>query len=360
MLTLIADENIPHIHALAEPWGKVITYPGRHITADTLKNADALLIRSVTPVTMDLLAHTSVKFVGSCTAGMDHVDVTALQQQGIHCISAPGCNARSVAEYVLASLLTVAAQYSIRLQGKTLAIIGYGHVGQAVTQLMGLLDIKIIICDPPLQQQNKIQGVSLQQALTADIICLHAPLITQGPFTSHYLIGEKELKQIAPDAILLNAGRGALIDNEALYQHLQKNPSLHCILDVWENEPRIHPLLAQLCRISTPHIAGYSLDSKIKSAHQIIKNMVTYFYSAAEAETIQLPNTEYADKQKITADLIKTFSSQDQLYACVKQRYDLKKDHQALQETLHLSAPERAIAFDQLRKNYPERREFSA
>ena len=339
MLKIIADENIPHIAELTAPWGVTQLVAGRSITNEQLKQADVLLVRSVTQINQALLENTSVKFIGSCTAGIDHVDLGYLQKNNIEFVYAPGSNARSVAEYVLASLLYVAEKKKVSLKNKTLAIIGYGHVGRQVAQLMSLLGVKIMLNDPPLQETGEQNLISFEEALTADIICLHTPLIRSGIFPTFHLIGAAELEKISPNAILLNAARGAVVDNLALYKHLQENPQFTAILDVWENEPNIHRELAQLCAISTPHIAGYSWDSKINSAKQVVEKMVGYFFSSAEKGQTQ----RFAPTKEI-----------------IKQFYNVEQDHQALQALMKLpDATARAQGFDLLRKNYPERREFS-
>jgi len=355
MLKIIADENIPYITELTAPWGVTQLVAGRLITNEQLKQADVLLVRSVTKINQALLENTTVKFIGSCTAGIDHVDLDCLQKKHIEFVYAPGSNARSVAEYVLSSLLYIAEKKNVELKGKTLAIIGYGHVGRQVAQLVGILGVKILLNDPPLQEKGEQNLISFEEALTADIICLHTPLIRSGVFPTVHLIGENELKKMLPNAILLNAGRGAVVDNLALYQHLQKNPQFTAILDVWENEPNIHRELAQLCAISTPHIAGYSWDSKINSAKQVVEKMASSLRGAKRR----------SNPESMTAadfpGLLRYARKDDSYNEFIKQFYDIEQDHQALQALMELpDAQARAQGFDLLRKNYPERREFSA
>ena len=116
-------------------FGNIEFLPGRNITSKTLKDADVLLVRSITNVNQELLEGTKVKFVGSATAGIDHVDIDYLENNNIYFCHAPGSNSNSVAEYVVSGLLNISRQKKINLSGLTIGIIGYGHVGTIVNRI---------------------------------------------------------------------------------------------------------------------------------------------------------------------------------------------------------------------------------
>ncbi len=350
-LNIVADENIPALQALLGSLGSIRTLPGRSMTAADLAAADVLLVRSITRVDRSLLEGTPVRFVGTATIGMDHVDQAWLREQGITFSSAPGCNADAVVEYVLSVLYSLAAEQGFVLRDKTVGIIGVGNVGSRLQRRLQRLGIKLLLNDPPRAAEGATSFVSLDRLLDeADILCLHTPLVTAGPYPTQHLLGAAQLGRLRPGAIVLNAGRGAAIDGAALLQVAGQRPDLTLVLDVWENEPAIDPALAPCVRIGSPHIAGYSLDGKIRGTYMLYQALCRHL-GLPEAGPLQdylpaasVPRVE-AGPGLTPLELMRLL-------------YDPYRDDRALRGTLGLPKAERGAAFDRLRKEYPVRREF--
>lgn len=260
--TIIIDDAIPFAKEMFAHLGDIKLMAGGQIDKQTVRDADALIIRSRTQVNQTLLEDSSVSFVGSTVVGLDHIDQDYLARKNILFYSAQGCNANSVAEYVITCLLIMAEKFQFTLANKTLGIIGVGHVGHLVHQKARALGMKCLLNDPPkVQNQPDLAATytDLQTCLTADILTFHTPLTTEGEFATLDLLDKHKLKQIRPNQILINAARGGII-NEVAWSQTQ---TLCNIIDCWENEPNISEALYKHASIATPHIAGHSLDAKV-------------------------------------------------------------------------------------------------
>lgn len=350
-MRILADENIPLAEAFFSGLGEVVRAPGRSLSAEHLKDIEVLLVRSVTQVNPALLDATPVRFVGTCTIGTDHLDLAYLQQRGIQWASAPGCNARGVVDYVLGSLLVLAERTGQSLASRTYGIVGVGQVGQRLLNVLRGLGWRVLVCDPPRQAREGGDFVSLEHLLAeADVISLHTPL---EPSTRH-LLNRARLQALRPGSWLINASRGPVVDNAALCDLIQTQRSdLHLVLDVWEHEPQVDALLAQHCHIATPHIAGYSLEGKLRGTAQI--------YQALCAFLGQAPQVSLDDLMPAPALRQLAFSTEvtpEQLLTTLcRAVYDPRTDDAAFRRSLEDRALQ-TLAFDQLRKNYPVRREI--
>jgi len=364
-MKIVADENIPLVREFFEEFGELILVPGRTIDADLVHDADVLLVRSVTQVNESLLQGSKVGFVGSATIGVDHLESGALARRGIAVTNAPGCNANSVAEYVLCSLLWLVENKGLRLSDRRVAIVGYGNVGKAVFKNLSTLGLKCIAVDPFLKEcgsrdLNGNELVSLEEALNCQVICLHTPLTTAGSHPTHHMIGDVELKSLKPDVILLNAGRGAVIDNAALAKNLDTKKAaginLHTVLDVWENEPDVDPLLVNKIDLATPHIAGYSMDGKWRGTEMIYNSFCDWkgVVATKEARTFISEASELVDVESFEFHR----SDFDILGSLCRLFYDVNADDDAFRHMLNRVGESRVIGFDMLRKHYPVRREF--
>ncbi|WP_417222360.1 4-phosphoerythronate dehydrogenase PdxB [Amphritea sp.] len=351
-LNIVADENIPALERLFGDLGEIHKVSGRTMSHADVKHADLLLVRSVTQVNQQLLENTPVRFVGTATIGTDHIDTAWLAHQQIGFASAPGCNADAVAEYVISNLLLVAGEQGFELTDKVVGIIGVGNVGRRLQQRLERLGVPLLLNDPPRADAGEAGFVALTQLLQeADIICLHTPLTIAGNHPSHHLLNAENLELIRPAAVLLNAGRGPVIDNEALLAWHERRTDVTLLLDVWEHEPRVNGQLAQRVRIGTPHIAGYTLDGKIRGTwmlyqafcqHQGIDPAIRLSDCLAEVAVpqVQLQGTENL------SDIVHAI-------------YQPEADHQRFMASL-VDVAAQPLAFDQLRKHYPVRREFVA
>ena len=356
-MKIVADENIPLLHECFSSLGEVVALSGRDITAKDLVGADALIIRSVTKVTEALLREaSSLKFVGTCTAGVDHVDQQALQDKGVAFANAPGCNARSVVEYVLCALDILAERDGFRLEDRTVGIIGKGQVGGRLYQVLVDLGVRVLVNDPLCEQVSGIDFVSRDELIAeCNVIALHTPLTKNCEFPTHHLIAEPQLRAMKPGTVLINAGRGPVIDNKALLKVLKEKQDLRVVLDVWEYEPQVDPELLSLVDIGSPHIAGYSLDGKITGTEMVYKALCQTLGLPARVKLGAITPIPALKRIGFTDE-----ASEDQVARlAMRAVYDIRKDDALMRQLLALSEDERTLRFDAMRKNYAERREFS-
>jgi erythronate-4-phosphate dehydrogenase len=349
-MNIFADENIPLVCESFAQFGNVTTFNGRQLTADHLNDADILLVRSVTTVNEQLLKKSKIKFVGSATIGFDHVDLNYLQTQHIGFARAPASNAVSAAEYVIAALFSLAQTQFFDLTQKTVGIIGCGNVGSRVLKRLQALGVKCLINDPPLEQlSNKNFSFStLKDILNCDIISLHVPLILNGEYPTFELVNDTFLSELKNNAILINTSRGKVVDETALLKHAER---LNLVLDVWRNEPNINQTLLEKTCLATPHIAGYSFDGKIRGTTMIYEACCEYF-NVEKKWTANLPKPPI--EKIVFSDQI---SKEKALRLAISACYDIRADDAKLRHIKNQTDSNKY--FDQLRKNYPIRREFS-
>ncbi len=351
MKKIIADPNIPLLENF-DSIGSVIQAPGREWTNDLIRDADILLTRSVTTVNANLLQGSQVKFVGTATSGFDHVDRQYLDQHGIHFSFCPGSNANSVAEYVLSAILVV-TEPERSLQGMTAGIIGCGHVGGRVAELLQAVGINTILNDPPLKDQTgDDQYRTLQEALSADIVTLHTPLTSEGKHPTCNLITDQQLQQMKPNVIFMNAARGGIVDEKALLKRIKKYPQMKTVIDCWKNEPAIDHDLLRNVTLGTPHIAGYSYDGKVKATKMLYTSLCDFLeiesdWHEAENHEEQLMLSGVKDERQALCESV---------FSC----YDIRIDDHNMKGLLTMNLPDSEIAFDQLRKEYRLRREFGS
>lgn len=366
MLKIVADENIPSLERYFAGIAQLVCYPGREIDSAVLADADVLLVRSVTRVDRSLLEGSSVKFVGSATIGLDHIDTAYLGEQNIAFAHAPGSNAQSVVEYVCSAICSLRKHMGGFLS-KRVAVIGCGNVGSRLARLLKSLGCEVVGHDPFLASLADISLVSLEEALGADIISLHTPLTREGPHPTYHLLDGKRLALLKPGALLINSGRGAVIDNAALLRSLQTTGDLFVALDVWESEPNISLELMRIVDIATPHIAGYSLDGKLAGTRMLYEALCHCF--ALECPSVEVSVSVMSQDQSrrsvnVPGNNLPGSIDPEELFAgLIQQVYDVRLDDQRMRKALAIertdkSTDEQAREFDLLRKNYPIRREW--
>jgi len=354
-MLIVADENIPLIDAFFAGFGEIRRLPGRSIDRAAVAEADVLLVRSVTPVSRELLEGSPVRFVGTCTIGTDHLDLDYFEQAGIHWSSAPGCNARGVVDYVLGSLLTLAEIEGADLTARTYGVVGAGEVGGRLIKVLRGLGWNVLVCDPPRQAAGGGDYVSLEQIIEqCDVISLHTPLTRTGDEPTWHLLDRRRLEQLKPGTWLINAARGPVVDNAALREVLLAREDLQAVLDVWEAEPQVDVALAELCVLGSPHIAGYSLDGKQRGTAQIYQAFCAFL---DQAPTVGLD--ELLPKPWLAQVTLNAGSDPAWAMAMIcRGVYDPRRDDADFRRSLTGSVAEQRVAFDLLRKHYPERREI--
>ncbi|HLT47717.1 MAG TPA: 4-phosphoerythronate dehydrogenase [Rubricoccaceae bacterium] len=372
-LRVLADANVPFADEAFGRYGPVRRLPGRAITRTDAAEADVLVVRSVTPVGAALLAGTPVRFVGTATAGTDHVDEGWLREAGIAFASAPGSNAESVVEYVLAALLALAAERGEGLRGRTLGVVGAGQVGGRLIPRAEALGLRVLASDPPLAEAAGARGaaaafVPLSQILAeADVVTLHTPLTRPlAPHPTFHLVGAAELAAMRPGAWLVNAARGAAVDGAALRGALEAGRLGAAVLDVWEGEPAPDVALARRADLATPHVAGYSFDAKVAGTRMVEAALRAWI--AAQGEPVPPPwDAEAvleAEPLVVVAppapEALTPAAEARWLDALARQAYDLRADDARFRAAVVDAPPgERAAAFSRLRRDYPRRRAWA-
>jgi len=356
-MKIIADENIPAVAQAFGTLGEVTLLPGRNLKARDVCTADVLLVRSVTRVGGELLEGSRVRFVGSATIGFDHVDRDYLQSRAIGFATAPGSNATSAAEYVVSALLALGEREGFSLARRTVGIVGCGNVGSRVRDRLAALGCDCLVNDPPLRERGgHDEFVDLDDILQADIISVHVPLEKTGRHPTWHLFDETVLRRMKPDTVLINTSRGAVVDNAALDALLARRRDLRVVLDVWEGEPAIEMRLLEKVALGTAHIAGYSLDGKLRGTEMIYRAACDFLGRAPHWDaTTVLPAANPLDLRGLPGG-----DDLERVRTAVFHAYDIRMDDERLRGLLRLPPAERPAGFDRLRKEYPIRREFAA
>jgi len=324
------------------------------ITANAVRHADILLTRSSTRVNADLLNGSSVRFAGTATIGDDHYDKAWLDQAGIIWANAAGSSTGSVVEYMVAALLQLHAQGRIFIPETCIGIIGAGRIGSEVETICRAMGMQVVVNDPPrARAEGPDHFCSLDALLQqADLITLHTPLIRDGVDCTRHLLNRAQLRRFDGRGVI-NAARGACVDNDALLQWLDDKPQRFAVMDCWEHEPRPQRRLFSHAgvAIATPHIAGHSVDGKAANTWFIYNALCNFLYIEPEWNMQgHLPTPPSLRHIKTAGDCW------HQLHGAVSQLYALEEDHQTMQSWADLSESELPHAFTGYRRHYPARR----
>lgn len=328
-MNILVDDAIFAYKKIFAEFGKIIVIAGRSIKNTDLKNIDILIIRSRTKVDSNLLKNSKVKFVGSAVAGLDHIDLEYLNNNNIYFAHAGGCNANAVAEYVISGILNLAKKYNFDYKNKTLGIIGVGNTGKALKQKAENLQIELLLNDPIRQKNENLKNfVSLNKALSADIISFHIPLTFKGEFSSHNLLNADNFSMVKDNAIIFNAARGGVIDENVWLKHQGIK-----IIDCWQNEPNINKQLLATSELATPHIAGHSIDAKFMGSIMIYQQLCDFLHIKAHPHKLNIVNQNFSKLSFLDA---------------INKIYNFKNDDKIL----------RNGNFEDYRINYPQRSEW--
>ncbi|HKL21473.1 MAG TPA: 4-phosphoerythronate dehydrogenase, partial [Tichowtungia sp.] len=278
MKTVVAETVMLGREAF-ETLGDVNVIPDRQIGPEHLTDADALVIRSKTKITPELIDGSPLRFVGTATAGFEHIDFQWLEKKEIEWTASPGCNADSVGDYITAALLYSHTYKGVGIDGKTTGIIGVGQVGSRVAKRAEALGLRVLLNDPPrAEKEGDANFESLETLLTeSDIVTLHVPLETETPWPTWKMANRDFFEKIKPGAVFINASRGKVFDADALLAAKAAGTVSHAILDVWDPEPQIRADVLAAADIGTPHIAGHSLEGKLNGTLQVYEAACRFF-----------------------------------------------------------------------------------
>ncbi|MEA4862068.1 MAG: 4-phosphoerythronate dehydrogenase [Victivallaceae bacterium] len=333
-MKVVCDQKIPFLPGALEHAGIQVEYlPPAKITPEAVRHADALFVRTRTRCDARLLDAAAVRFIATCTIGFDHLDTEYLAKRGIAWASAPGCNAQSVAQYVAAVLASLGIG-----SGKTLGIVGVGHVGRAVERVALAIGMRVLRNDPPrAAREGSAAFVPLRELLaTSDAVTVHVP----GGDATRNLAGLEFFAGMKPDALFINTSRGTVADPAALASRWGP-----LVLDVWPGEPDIDRALLEKTVFGTPHIAGYSSDGKANGTAMGIRAFADFFGIEAlrDFDVRALPPPGEPDFR---------LPERDQIRAAILHTYDPAEDTAKLRRNPAL--------FETIRNDYPVRREFHA
>lgn len=355
-MVIVADKKIAYVKEAFAPFGEVRLLAPSEITREKLLGADALLVRSVTNVNQELLQGTNVRFIGTATIGADHVDANYLRQQNISFARAAGCNSTAVSEYILTVLLWLANRFSFRLKGKTLGIVGVGNIGTKVARVAQALKMKVLLNDPPLARTTgDSRYLPLDKLMRSDILTLHVPLNRNGQDATYHLFDEKRFNRMKSGAILINSCRGSVVSGKDLASAIRRKKLRAGVLDVWENEPNIDLELLNLTSLATPHIAGYSLEGKVRGTQLIYEAFCRAFELTSRWS--EVPGLPAPLNRTLRVDP-ESASREHLLWDIVRTCYDIEHDDSALRKIRTSDAGQRSTCFEGLRSGYPLRREF--
>ena len=293
-MKIVADQDIFAVEKIFKSLGELALLPGRSISRSDLADADALLVRSVTTVGRELLAGTGVRFAGTATSGIDHVDTRWLREAGIAFAHARGANAPAVVEHCLGALAGLILAGRIDETARRVGVIGAGAIGGRLARRLRAFGYEVTVCDPHLAEAAGKSGPprepmfeyqSMEAALDCDIVSLHVPLTHAGGYATAGMLGADALARLRPGAVLLQTSRGGVVDEQALLERLSGGPELHCVIDVWENEPAVNAALAGKASLATPHVAGYSEQAKWAASLMLARRLAAHF---------ELPQSELA------------------------------------------------------------------
>lgn len=354
-MLIVADSKIPYLKGVLEPCADVRHLDPREITPETVRDADALIIRTRTKCDAALLEHSRVSVIATATIGIDHIDLDWCGKRGIVCRNAAGCNAASVAQYMTSALLRVSLRHNVDLRGKTLGIIGCGHVGSKVAAAAYALGMNVLVNDPPRARREGPSGFVTLETIQneADFVTFHVPLTQAGPDRTEHLADEAFFRGLRKKPFFFNTSRGDVVDEPALKKAIIEGQISGAVLDVWHNEPEIDRELLSLVDFATPHIAGYSADGKANGTAMAVE-VVAQGLHILEPDVIQQVRADILAKVPAPANPVVTLdaASANPVADAVLASYDVAADDAALR-----AAPEN---FEALRGSYRVRREFPA
>lgn len=341
-MKIVADIDVPFLKGVFEPYAEVVYMKGPQIGHEDIRDADALITRTRTKCSVELLEGTSVKMIATATIGTDHIDLDYCAAHGIEVNNSEGCNSGGVMQYVFSALYGVAARKAIKLDGFNFGIIGAGHVGSKVEAMARYLGFNVLRCDPPRAVAEGPEGFcSLEDLLEqSQIVTMHVPLDE----TTRGMAGENFFTMMQPGSIFINASRGEVVDESALKVALPKFGAV--VIDTWCHEPDVDEELLDMVDIATPHIAGYSYQGKQNGTAAAVQAVARRF--GIEALYDFYPEADIPDHEPVLLDL--KGKKQGEIAAVFQYNYPIFTDDFRFRMDPH--------KFEKLRSEYQYRREI--
>jgi len=334
---------------------ELVRLNGRRIIDEDVKDTDVLLVRSITRVDASLLENSKVRFVGSATIGIDHLDTQWMSANNIQWANAPGCNADAAAQYTLAMMMLACARLNKDFLQQSVGVIGRGNVGSRLVRLLQALGMSVVACDPPLQDMGQADLVSMAEACGQNIVSLHVPLTHDGPCPTQHMFNQQQMSKLPNGTLLVNAARGGIVDAGALFGELA-NKRLHAALDVWPDEPYVVCELLDQVVVATPHVAGSSVQGKRNGTYMIYQSFRQKFPAETPALDILAPQSPTAGILDFSAD----HSLQEVLHQLIQASCPVARDDQAIRSLIDRSPGAQRVQIDSLRSHYPRRHEFTS
>ncbi len=275
-IKIVIEKNVPYLEDVWPEDVTVVRKAAADITPEVMRDADALITRTRTRCDASLLNDSACRFIGTATIGTDHIDLPYCKSHDIEVVNAPGCNAPAVAQYVMAAVLDRFPEPA----GKTIGIVGVGHVGSIVEKWARALGMNVLLCDPPrAEREGEARFTSMEQiAREADVITFHTPLTdAPAPYPTRHLCDMALVESMKRSPLVINAARGGVTSTEALLHGLRKGLISDVVIDCWEGEPKINRELLQSAHIATPHIAGYSRQGKERASATVAQALCRHF-----------------------------------------------------------------------------------
>ena len=330
-MKVVIDSAIPYLKGLLEPYSEVVYRAGQAFTPEDVADADALIVRTRTKCNAELLENSKVRFIATATIGFDHIDLDYCASRGIKVVTAQGCNAAGVLQWVSAALAMLSERDGWSPEQMTLGVVGVGNVGSLVERYAREWGFRVLCCDPPRQAREGGDFVTFEQVMRgSDIVTMHTPLND----TTYHLLRAESIGLMKDSGVIINASRGEVADSEALLAAPQT-----LLIDVWEREPKIDTQLLEKAFVATPHIAGYSAQGKANAAMMVIEALAEEFglplkgWYPAEVKPVSRAEISWAE-----------------MCATIANYCNLKNETNCLKSN--------PMGFEQMRDNYDYREEY--
>lgn len=364
-LRILYDVNLFGIKQMLEHCAlDAVPYSSTNEFTTLAHSCDAAIIRTTTAVNEASLPKKGfLKGIATASAGFDHLDISYLTEFAIPYFTAAGSNAQCVAEYVMVSLLKIAADSNADLKKLTLGIVGVGHVGGTLSRMAQSFGLSVIEYDPPKAKlDSTFKSASLEELKKADILSFHVPLTKNGHDSTYHLFSENTFFFTSSFLALINTSRGGVLEERLLMEAKQVKSIRYLVADVWENEPKYDTTFRKNQFIATPHIAGYSVEAKLRASWMSVKQVANLlnipFDESFTYWVAQLAPKDTTLHKKVSRVLKKKINDQKPLISYLLENHPMDRYQRKLADLDALEGVSKAKAFQALRVQESLRREF--